>query len=416
MTHHSLVMSVLALSLGASGCHSPDARQITMLYPELEPIVQGTNDYSWWAWQASRSHLQGNMFYSPFSQVAAMSMVYAGAEGETEAQIGVALGVPEGGEDSWHQQMGLLLADLTGEHYRPYTLYAANKIWGQAGYPWEEDFLSVVDEQYLAPLEDADFAGDYDTVRQDINDWVAEQTRDRIAELFKQGDISSDTRMVLANAIYFLADWEEQFDEDETQYRDFTLSSGATVNVPMMYMSADLSLGSFDGVQVLEMPYESGEVSMVFIMPSEHDGLDALEDSLNTEQVATWLDGLAETEVSVIIPSFQMECDFPIEDVLLDLGVVDAWNATDADFSGLLDPAWDGLWLGKVVHKAFVRVDEQGTEAAAATGAAMVTESAEVSQEFHADHPFIFLIRDRLTGTVLFQGRMTDPSQAPLVD
>ncbi len=417
MTRHLPCLAAASLLL-AVGCR-PDPRAITSVSAELEPIVQGSNDFAWDSWQASRDHLQGNMFFSAFSQVAAMSMVYAGAEGDTEAELGAALSVPEGGEESWHEQLGLLIADLSGEHHRPYTLYSANQLWGQAGYPWEQPFLDLTAGHYQAPMEDVDFKADPEGARRDINRWVADQTHDRIDELFQQGSIDNLARMVLANAIYFLADWDLPFDEGDTQDRDFELADGSTVTVPTMQHNEEHDFADLEGLKILEMNYESAEVSMVLLLPDEADGLDALEDQLTAEQVDAWLDELREAEVSVRVPSFQMETDFPIEAVLIDLGVETAWLEGAADFSGMLDPDVEKLWLDRVVHKAFVRMDEEGTEAAAATGAVMSGELAYEPgdpAEFHADHPFIFMIRDRLTGTILFQGRMSDPSQAPLLD
>ncbi len=412
-----LALPALALLL-AAGCR-PDPREITSVSAELQPIVQGSNDFAWSSWQASRDHIQGNMFYSAFSQVAAMSMVYAGAEGDTEAELAAALSVPQGGEEGWHEQLGLLMADLSGEHHRPYTLYSANQLWGQEGYPWEQPFLDVTADQYLAPMEDVDFRADPEGARSDINAWVADQTHDRIPELFAQGDITALARMVLANAIYFLADWDLPFEEGDTQDRDFELADGGTVSVAMMEQTEEHGFADLEGLKVLEMNYESDEISMVFFLPDAADGLEVLEDQLTSDQVDAWLADTHDVEVDVRIPSFQMETEFPIEQVLIDLGVETAWLEGQADFSGMLDKDVEDLWLARVVHKAFVRVDEEGTEAAAATGAVMNGElSAEPGEPatFHADHPFVFMIRDRLTGTILFQGRMSDPSQAPLQD
>ncbi len=392
-----------------------DPRSITKVYSELEPVVDGINGYAWESWQASLPYAQGNLFSSPFSQAAAMSMVYAGAEGETEAQLAAALGVPEGGEQAWHEHLGALIVDLSGAHSRPYTLYTANRLWGQQDYPWEEPFLTVTEQDYQAPLEETDFVAHAEEARLEINDWVAEKTRERIPELFESGDIGSDTRLVLANAIYFKADWSLPFDEAETRDRQFTLAGGDTVSVPMMQLDDDFLYGRFDALRVLELPYESDEVSMVFLLPDSHDGLAALQEQLTDEQVSSWIDQLTDGDVDVRIPSFEMDAEFPMEDVLIDLGVEDAWLGGVADFSGMLDPDVEALWLARVVHKAFVRVDEQGTEAAAATGAVMVGESAPAEpREFHAERGFLFFIRDRLTGTILFQGRMEDPSLAPL--
>ncbi|MFH1468079.1 MAG: serpin family protein [Pseudomonadota bacterium] len=352
--------------------------------------------------------------------VACLSMVYGGANGDTEAQIGAAMSVPEGGEASWHENLGALLNDLSGEHYRGYTLYSANRVWGREGFPFEADFLSLLADSYLAPLEEANFAADPEAVRAEINGWVSEMTRERIPELFESGDINADTVLALVNAIYFLADWTTEFDPDLTSDRQFTLADGDTVRVPMMegestYLAARLS----DDTEILQLPYDGDELSMVILLPPSADGIGDLVASLDDATVSAALAEVEEhEEFTVVLPSFQMDYDLPFAEALAALGIVDAFDPYTADFSGIVDPSIDQLWIGAARHKAFVRVDEHGTEAAAATGITMEDGAAD-PEEFSAmyvDHPFVYMIHDDLTDTVLFVGLMMDPSQAPLED
>jgi len=399
-----------------SGCATADPREITDLTPAMAPLVRGSNAFAW----ASLGTLDevagsGNLFYSPFSIVAAFSMVYGGAEGTTASQLETAFGIED--EAAWHENMGLLLADLSGEHHRPYTLYSANRIWAQVGYPFKKPFLDLTATTYAAGLVEADFDADADAVREEINDWVADQTRDRIPELFGAGSIDSTTIMVLANAIYFLADWATQFDPESTFDQPFRLAGGDTEDVPFMHAAAEFGYAEDASVQVLEMPYEGGDLSMFVVLPQDGVDLDGIADLLTVEQVDAWIADTVVRKVDVAFPTFQMDWTMRLVDVLEAMGVTDAFDPALADFTDIADPVEANLYIPAAVHKAFVRVDEEGTEAAAATGISMSGESADPEMPiFEADHPFVFFIRDNLTTTVLFLGRMADPSKAPLGD
>lgn len=412
-------LPVVALSLLAA-CQPADPRQITSLTPELEPVVVGNNDFAWDMLQTVSGLDDQNVFFSPFSMVACLSMLYAGANGESEAQIGAAMSVPEGGEDGWHENLTALLADLTGEHYRDYTLYSANRIWGQAGYPFEADYLDLLANSYLAPLTEVDFTADAEAIRSEINDWVADQTRDRIPSIFEPGDISATTRFALVNAIYFLADWRTGFEPDDTTDRAFTLADGSEIQVPTMHASATVNaIQHDDGTMVLQLPYEGDELSMVILLPPTADGIDALVASLSDATVSGLLADLGEREeVDVFLPSFEMSYTLPFADALMALGIVDVFDPSLSDLSGIVAPTVEQLYVQAARHKAFVRVDEAGTEAAAATGISGEYTMAESGpyDSIHVDRPFVYVIQDDLTGAVLFAGRMMDPSAAPLQD
>ncbi len=395
-----------SLLLGA-GCQRHD-REITEATGDMAAVVEGNNQFAVDLYQTADG---GNLFFSPFSINAALSMVYAGAEGETETQIADALGVTVD-EAAWHDNLGALFDDLVGPHHRGYTLHGANAFWGQETAPFLDPFVDVLENSYLAPLQLADFETGSAEAREDINSWVSKQTKGKIDELFKSGDINGYTKFVLANAIYFKADWVDTFDEDLTRDQDFFVDPDQTVRVPLMTQLESFPYTEDEQVQVLEMPYEDDELAMLIVLPLELDGLDAVEADLSAERLAGWVEEMYSQEVDVTLPTFEMSHELPLVDALEALGVTDAFDQTAADFTGIVDAEdMDGAYyLHAARHKAYVKVDEKGTEAAAATGFAGGDDDDAAYPEFIADHPFLYLIRDRLTGAILFMGRVENPA------
>ena len=396
----------LALLLSI-GCQRQD-REVTEATGDMATVVQGNNQFAVDLYQVSGD---GNLFFSPFSINAALSMVYAGAEGATEQQIADALGVTID-EAVWHDNMGALFDDLVGQHHRGYTLHGANAFWGQDGAPFLDPFVDVLENSYLAPLQLVDFESASEEARQDINGWVSKQTKGKIEELFKAGDINGFTKFVLANAIYFKADWVDTFDEDLTRDQDFFVTPGQTVRVPLMTQLEAFPYTEDDEVQVLEMPYEDDELAMLIVLPLELDGLDAVEADLSAERLDGWIETLVTEDVDVTMPRFEMRHELPLGDTLEALGVADAFSQGDADFTGIVDAAdMNGnYYLHAARHQAYVKVDEKGTEAAAATGFAGGDDDDAAYPVFIADHPFLYVIRDKLTGAILFMGRVENPS------
>lgn len=399
------LLPLLALVLVSTGCR--DARQVVSLTPEMEPIVDGTNGFAVDMYQVARTQ-EGNLFFSPFSIASALSMLEVGAEGETQVQVDAALGLVD--EAAWHENMGALFQDLGGDHGRGYTLHVANAVWGQEGVSFLEPALATLEESYGAPLQEADFIGDATRAADAINTWVDDQTAGRIPDLFEGGDLDANTRLVLVNAIYFLAEWAAGFDEEDTSEDTFTLASGEEVEVPMMRQSdGEFGYADVDGVQILEMPYEDEEISMVLLLPPEGTDLSVLEDALTVPQLEAWISALDTTEPFVMMPTWEQSCELALADQLQALGITDAFSDALGDFSGFAEEGSD-WYVAASRHKAWVRVDEQGTEAAAATGFGVSTKGDDGGGvEFQADRPFLYLIRDMLTGTVLFLGRMEDP-------
>jgi serpin B len=353
---------------------------------------------------------EGNLFLSPASISTALAMTYAGARGQTAEEMAGALHftLPA---DRLHPAMGGLLRDLNGDGgKRGYALSVANALWAQRGHPFLPEFLKLVHDDYDAAAREMDFAGAADESRRVINAWVEKQTHDRIKDLLPAGSVNSDTRLVLTNAIYFKGDWAHPFQKSHTHDAPFRLGGGKEVTVRMMGPTTGetAEYGYFEDstLQALEMPYAGKELSMVVLLPRKVDGLEELEKALTPGRLQEWLGKLREREVSVSLPRFKVTAQFMLNDALAALGMRLAFTS-QADFSGM-DGRRD-LAISAVVHKAFVDVNEKGTEAAAATGVVVKALAEPLRLAFRADHPFLFLIRDRRSGAVLFMGRLTDP-------
>jgi len=347
----------------------------------------------------------GNLFCSPHSISTALAMTWAGARGETEREMAGALGFTMG-QARTHAAFTELVKGLDrAAGSGGVTLRTANALWPQQGFEFAAPFLDTVRGHYDAELRSLDFAGATESARRTINDWVERKTEERIRELIKPGVLNAATRMVLTNAIYFKGKWKYTFDEKATRDQPFTLSSGERIKAPLMYLEEKVNYGESPGLQLLRLPYGDGPLSMVLLLPSAADGLARLEQQLGADMLDRWLAGMGRRNVEIFIPRFRMERQFQLNQALAELGMKQAFS-TAADFSGMADKR---LFLSAVIHQAFVEVSEEGTEAAAATGAVMELTSMPVPPTvFRADHPFIFLIMGP-EDEILFIGRVTDP-------
>ena len=357
---------------------------------------------------------EGNLFLSPYSISTALAMTYAGARGETAEQMAEVLRLPASGE-AVHGAYGALQSDLNaaGEG-GAFELVVANRLWGQKGYAFLPDFLALLEARYGAGLEQLDFARATEAARKTINSWIEKQTRDKIKELLKPGVLDAMTRLVLTNAIYFKGKWAEEFDKKLTRDEDFFPAPEKKVTAPLMHRTAKFGYFEGDGLQALELPYQGDRLAMVVLLPKRNvppgakDGLAALEASLSAEKVADWLGKLHRREVRVALPRFKTTAEFSLRDTLVAMGMTDAFGR--ADFSGMTGTR--DLFISAVIHKAFVDVNEEGTEAAAATAVVIRPLNGGGSPPaFRADHPFLFLIRDTKTGAILFLGRILDPTK-----
>lgn len=373
--------------------------------PALDTVVRANNAFTFDLYRKLAAK-DGNLFFSPFSVSTAFAMAWAGARGRTAGEMADVLhfSAPDG---EIHDGFDALLTSLNaGAKLGGYELATANRLWGQEDFGFEQAYLDLTRESYKAGLEPMNFKGDPESCRQTINRWVEDQTKDRIKDLLPQGSIIPDTRLVLTNAIYFKGQWLSLFDKDKTGDAPFHVTADRDVTVPMMHQEAKWKTGGAGTAQILELPYEGRDLSMLVLLPAPNDDLANLEASIDADRLATWRDAMHETTLDVSLPRFSVTSEFSLGATMADLGMPTAFTEA-ADFSGI--SSQQGLMISDAVHKAFVKVNEEGTEAAAATG--IVFRTTSVTPSFRADRPFLFLILDNLTGSVLFMGRVTDPSQ-----
>lgn len=408
------MMTLLMLLSGCTGVDDEPTVDLTCVEraspsPDIAALVAGNNRFAWTLYEALAVS-DGNLFFSPFSISAALGMTYGGARGETATEMAdvLAIGLDD---DAFHAAFGALIADLVTDADCPLDVAIANRLFGQVAYPWEADFLALTADQWHAPLQEVDFQADPSGARDTVNAWVAEQTRDRIDALVPEGVITSLTRLVLTNAIAFQGSWKTQFDPDDTVAGTFRAPSGDVTDDRMVLPEATVMLGDLDGFQILELPYVGDTTSMVVLLPYDDD-LSLLDDwTLDADTVAALSAAVHETpQVRVELPKFSLRQKLAMNDLLVELGMVQAFDPDLADLTGLADAPDGNLYIQAVVHEAFIAVDEAGTEAAAATAVVVGVESAPPS--FIADHPFVFFLRDDVTGSVLFLGRVEDPTEA----
>jgi serpin B len=378
---------------------------------EQASLIEGNSAFAFELYQALKEQ-EANLFYSPYSISLALAMTYAGARGETAEQMADTLQFLLE-QDRLHPAFNWLDAELAGrgegaagKDGEGFRLNIVNAIWGEKDYEFLSGFLDILAENYGAGLRILDFINETEQSRLTINSWVSDQTEGRIKDLIAPGVLSELTRLVLTNAIYFNAAWEHPFEKKMTEDGPFYLIDGGQINVPMMTQTESLGYVDGEGYQAVELPYDGGELSMVILLPVPGD-FGAFEETLNAQRVDAIINDLQYIQVALTMPRFEFDSEFDLNDTLADMGMPIAFTE-NADFSGMTGKP--ELFISDVVHKAFVAVDEAGTEAAAATAVEMaLTSIPPPPVEVTIDHPFIFLIRDIETGTILFIGRVLNP-------
>lgn len=359
----------------------------------------------------------GNSFFSPFSIRAALGMALAGARGETAAQIRAALG-GAGDSDEIHEELTSLFRRLNSGPGGTHELAVANSLWSQTGAPVVSQFQELIARYYAGSFQPTDFRNDAEGARHAINSWIAARTKARIRNLIPPGMLHADSRLVLANAVYFKGKWSSPFYEPASLERAFHVEGGGTVDAVFMQQKRDYPHVRGKGFQAVELAYEGDAISMLILLPDDRDGLSRLETGLTPAVLRDCLRRLRVQEVRLWIPRFEVTWATDLFEALQALGMKAAFDPDSADFSGingLRPPDAEALYISAAVHRAFVEVNEQGTEAAAATALAMEPRSAALFMErraidFDADHPFLFAILDRKSGTILFLGRLCDPT------
>ena len=384
---------------------------------DIAALVEGGNEFAFDLY--GRLAGDGNLFFSPYSISTALAMTAAGARGNTEHEMATVLHFPTGDVPSAapfisRERVGASCAALqeglaASRETRGYELHIANSLWGQHDYPFKVSFLDLVERHFGGGFNVADFVGDAEAERVRINQWVEGETRGKIEDLIPPGGVDAITALVLTNAIYFKGQWAARFDEERTTDATFHGTHG-DATVPMMYQKSEFRYFENEDVQVLEMPYRGDEISMLVVLPRPESlvNLRVIESRLTPEMLSDWSGSLRELKLKVYFPRFEMTWGTEeISGHLAALGIHDAFSSR-ADFSGMSD--LKDLFIGAVFHKAFVAVNEEGTEAAAATAVVMKRLAIIEETVFRADHPFLFVIRENATGSILFMGRVADLS------
>lgn len=353
----------------------------------------------------------GNLFFSPYSVSSALAMTYGGARGNTALQMQEAMRFTRGQEGTHKAfaELGSLLGNIQSKG--AVELAVANSIWPQTGYGFLPEYTALLKKFYGVEITPVDYANAPEPSRKRINKWVEVKTREKIKDLIPEGSIDPLTRLVLVNAIYFKGDWEEQFDPDDTVEAPFFVTPEKSIEASLMTRTGDYGYSDMGDLQILELPYAGRDLSMVVILPGPGRSISDLEKKITIENFFLWKQSMSEKEVEVFLPRFRITWgSFSLVEALKSLGMVDAFSDTKADLSGM-DGSPD-LYITDVLHKAFIDVNEEGTEAAAATAVIVGLKSIPAPPEvFRADRPFIFIIQENSTGSILFMGRVSDPSK-----
>ncbi len=420
----STIVAVFSLLLSACGSAGPaasiaqsDVGRITSpdaSSDDIHGLTEGNNTFALDLYQSLRPQA-GNLIYSPYSISLALAMTYAGARGETEAQMGQTLHfLPQDKLHSAFNALDLELAkrgEAQSKDQTPLQLNIANAVWAEQTFPFLKDYLNVLAQNYGAGIHLADFVHQSEPARKEINGWVSKKTNDKIQDLIPSAALDASTRMVLVNAIYFKADWIYPFDPGNTQDAPFHLLDGSDAQVKMMSQSlSGVPYVQGDGYQAIELPYQGQSAAMDLIVPDEGK-FSEFESAFDVQKLDKILGGMQPTDgLELGLPKFNFSANFDLADQLTSLGMSDAFNPDRADFSGMTGKK--DLYIDKILHKAFVAVDEKGTEAAAATGVIMKLTSIMLpNASLTIDRPFLFVIRDLPSGQILFIGRVLDPTK-----
>jgi serpin B len=404
---HMRMVLVLWLIIVLFGCSDDELTNVTGETPDNGPAtlakrIERNNDFAFKLYAELESSDE-NLIISPHSIITCFGMAYAGARGNTERQIAdiLCFNYPQGGFHSILERLNDTLASRQGIDLR-----IANGCWGRDDLPYETSYLDTLSVHYGASIEYLDFGGHAEESRQTINQWVKDHTAGYIDELLPPNSIDGFTYLVLANTVYFIADWLHQFDPDYTFQVPFTLLDGSQVDVPIMYGEETMPYYEGSGYRAMAMPYRGGEVSMILIVPDE-GGYRDFEASFSTVGLDSIVTNLKDNHITFRIPKFGFYSGFDLSQAIYNMGVTDAFTPGLADFSGM-DGVDDGVpWIDWVVHKSYIMINEYGTLAFSGTGMGL---TLGVHDSFNAVRPFIFVILDIPTGTILFMGRVLDPS------
>lgn len=399
-------MVLVLASVGSSTSNVPE----TETPADLKQTVDGNSAFAMELF-ARLKDTDGNLFLSSYSISSALAIAYGGARGNTEKQMSTTLHFLAD-QDTFHSAMSKLRQTFARINAsRRIELNVANGLWTQKGYDFTPAFLDLAKEKYGAVANPVDFIIDSEGVRNQINLWVEQQTKRKIKNALPSGGVSGNSRAVIVNAIYFKGDWASRFDASRTEPEPFWITAAQSIKATMMRQKHVFQYAEQDDLQILELPYIGHDLSMLVLLPKERNGLPEMEKRLNGDNVAKWIKALAARTVDARFPKFKIDCRFALKQTLSAMGMSDAFSEGRADFTGMTPQR--PMFVDAVDHAAIIEVDEKGTVAAAATSVSFgcATPSVPPPATFHADHPFIFLIRENRTGTILFLGRVMDPTK-----
>ncbi|MBU4369631.1 serpin family protein [Patescibacteria group bacterium] len=375
----------------------------------LDNVVDANNRFALDLYSKYKSE-EGNVFFSPYSISTALAMTYEGARGQTAQEMQSVFYFPEDNDIRRGGYAGLY--SEINKKDKKYKLHTANALWAEQDFQFLDEYFSLVGQYYNGEVTNLNFKQDAEKSRIIINTWVEDQTNNKIKDLIPKGVIDYLTRLVLTNAVYFKGEWVKQFNKDDTTAQDFKITPDNIVKVPIMRRADDKAIFNYsenDELQILGLPYSGEDLSMLVLLPKNND-LTSLENSLSIEKLSEWKKDLKEQRVNIYIPKFKFETKYLMADTLKEMGMPIAFSSA-ADFSGMTGKK--DLFISNVIHQAFVDVNEEGTEAAAATAVVMKLTSTGIPEPtiptFRADHPFIFIIQQNDTGNILFMGKVVDP-------
>jgi len=370
-------------------------------------VVNGNNNFCFELYSNLSNENSDNLFFSPYSISTAIAITYEGAKEDTKDQIQKVFHFPV--NDNIRRFGFLEIYNQINKSEKDYQLTTANALWAEQKYIFLESYFSIIKNYYGGEVTNLDFYNEAEKSRVIINSWVEEQTNNKIKNLISEGQINPLTTLVITNAIYFKGTWQYQFNIDDTREMDFRISPENTVKTQMMFLkNEDAKFNYFETelLQILELPYDGEEISMFVILPKGN--LDSIDDEINIESFLELKSEMEKEEVLIYLPKFKLDTKYLLKEYLSDMGMTKAFTG-EADFSGMT--GFRDLFISLVIHQAFVEVNEEGTEAAAATAVIMErTSAAPRNKTFLADHPFIFIITEKQTGSILFMGRVVDPS------
>lgn len=411
------LVAILLIAVSLAGCtgdkrsdEAPSKTDNTIVLGGFNDFVNSSNEFSFEMYEELVDG-NDNVFFSPYSITTALGMAYEGAKGKTAEEMEQVLDIPK----DYDTRLAMMkeLQSTLNKIGTNYNLSTANAYWLREGGSLREGYKNAIENFYLAHGEELDFAGDPVGSVDTVNKWVEGETNDKIKDLLLPDDIDPLTYLILTNAVYFKSDWKYQFDAGATEKMDFHQSGGTDIKADMMHMcdeEIELLHAANSDAQLLRLPYENNEISMYLLLPKEND-IGTIESKLDISYLNNMKKKLEPEYIDMYLPKFNFEEKYKLKKNLINMGMPTAFTG-GADFSGISDDA-EGLYIDKVIHKSFVEVNEEGTEAAAATAVIMIERGGGPSTapvDFKADHPFIFLIEHEETGQILFMGKVENPS------